>query len=572
MTVDLTPTRAQAAHLAKVARHAAPPDLVIKGGTLVNVFTEELLDGWGLVIAGDRIAYVGPEADAYAGDSGEVIDVAGSLLAPGLVDAHTHLNGIWLPEFARAHREAGVTTAVIDAGIVANNLGGAAPMKGLLEETRSAAIRAYVAIAPQRGLDPVQNEKLGSARDWARLLGHDRAVGVGEVNWTTLFAGDPWAEELIGTSVESALGIEAHGAGARAAALNELRALGVTGDHESLSAAEALERARLGFHVSIRPGTEPDGLEPFEDLLGADRPLAEVANFSLITDGATPRQLETLKLLNAIVANAVDAGLSLPRAVRMASSSAARRHGLDRWIGGLGPGMLADLIVIDGVAGLTRPDLVLIGGADAAPDQSLLPPAVAAPISLRGFDRSLLTWPRGTVRAIRVAAPLVTRADRVDPEQVESTNLILAIDRADARRAFRGVVRDYGLRRGAVALTSCWDSRSILAVGQADADLFIAIERVAALGGGAVVVADGETLAEWQAEIGGTFSRAPLDQVAASTAAVDQALTRLGCEWPQPKLTLEVMTGGSIPFLRLTPEGYFDLKSQQIVGLATDDL
>jgi adenine deaminase len=566
MTVNLAPSADTVHRLTRVASADDPADLVIRDGTLVNVYTEELLSGWGVVIADGHIAYVGPDVDTHAASARKTIDASGLFVAPGLIDAHTHLNSVWLQEFCRAHALAGVTTLVIDAGNIANNIGGAAAMRELLDEMPSSTVRPFMAIAPQRGLDPIQNQRLGRANEWATLLDHEHAIGVGEVNWRTLVAGDPWAESILASAHSKMLSTEAHTSGARAPALNSLRSFGIAGDHEATSSADVLRRARLGFHVSIRAGAEGDDFAPFASLFTGSSAL-DIGAFSLVTDGPSPNALLGRRLLNAVVVGATEAGLSLPRALRMATRSAAERHGLGRWIGGLAPSMLADVILFEGVRGLLDPHAVLVAGESVEVGEPRLTDTAARELSLHEFDRTLLDLDdlrSGTFRTIRIDSPLVTK-EEFGP--ADGAHAIVAIDKQDPRHAFRGLLRGYGLRKGAVALTSGWDSQTILAVGCSAAELRRAIERTARIGGGAVVVEGDQVIAEWQAEIGGTFTRAPLATVAAETGAVDAALTSLGCPWPDPRLTLEVQTSASIPFLRICPAGYFDCKSGAIVGL-----
>ncbi|HWJ98060.1 MAG TPA: dihydroorotase [Acidimicrobiales bacterium] len=59
------------------------PSIVVKGGRVVDATGERTAD---VVIAGGRIAAVGPDLDAD-----RTLDAAGCIVAPGLVDIHTHL-------------------------------------------------------------------------------------------------------------------------------------------------------------------------------------------------------------------------------------------------------------------------------------------------------------------------------------------------------------------------------------------------------------------------------------------------------------------------------------------------
>src|SRR5207253_1344360 len=111
-----------------------------------------------------------------------------------------------------------------------------------------------------------------------------------------------------------------------------------------------------------------------------------------------------------VVEQAVGLGLPLPRAVRMASHNAAERFGLGRWLGGLGPGMLADLVVLPRSGGF-RPRLVLVAGRRPAPSRRSAYPAWMLDTARGGGLRpELLVGPEpGRWRAMRQVAPVVTR-------------------------------------------------------------------------------------------------------------------------------------------------------------------
>jgi adenine deaminase len=88
----LQPTHDDPQHLVRVALQETPADLVVLGGTLANVYTGELLDGWGVVVSGSQIALIGPEAERCVGEATMVVEARGQVIAPGFIDAHTHLD------------------------------------------------------------------------------------------------------------------------------------------------------------------------------------------------------------------------------------------------------------------------------------------------------------------------------------------------------------------------------------------------------------------------------------------------------------------------------------------------
>ena len=102
-----------------VARGDEPADLVLRGARVLSVFTGELLET-DVAICGEHVAGVG---EGYEGQ--RVEDLSGSILLPGFIDGHMHLEStkLTIDEFARAALPWGTTTVVLDPHEIANVFG-----------------------------------------------------------------------------------------------------------------------------------------------------------------------------------------------------------------------------------------------------------------------------------------------------------------------------------------------------------------------------------------------------------------------------------------------------------------
>jgi adenine deaminase len=85
--------------------------------------------------------------------------------------------------------------------------------------------------------------------------------------------------------------------------------------------------------------------------------------------------------------------------------------------------------------------------------------------------------------------------------------------------------------------------------------------------GGVAVASEGKVLAEWAAPVAGLYGMGPASQVVSEVAAADGALSAFGCRWPNPILSLEVLTTAAIRFLRISPAGYRRLRDGAQLGL-----
>lgn len=549
-------------HLAAVARGRQPADLVIAGGALLDVYTEEVLEGWGVAVAAGRVAAIGPEVESLAGADTRRLDLEGDVVAPGLVEGHTHVTRIGLRQTLALQVAAGVTTTVMEA-MEYGYIGGPAAVRALLDDGRGAPGGVYFTIPSLIGLDDVHEASLAPAEEWIALLDDPLVVGVGEIYWADLLRGHPRAEALVAAALERGLAVEGHGAGARPQALGALAAWGVGDDHEGLDSQDLLNRLRLGLHGFARQGATRQDLQEIARLWRDEE--VSLRRLSLVTDGVEVDDLRAGRSLNRVVELAVENGLPLASAWRMASLSVAERFRLDRLLGGLAPGLAADLAVIPR-QGPLNPRIVLVAGrpVEASPGAAY-PAALCDTVRVELYDPGLLEHPGpGRWRAMDLVAPLVTREAETDGA---GALVAVEIDRLGRRRAFRGLLLGLGLRGGAIALSSGWESAGVTAVGDGPADLRQAIERVSELRGGAVVVAGGQIRGEWRAELLGGQSLAPVSEVADQVSSVQGALRSLGCQQPNPLQTVETLTTAAIPHLRLTPDGYVRLRDGARLGL-----
>ena len=278
MTIRLRPAPETLQRLADVARGAAEADVALTGGTLVNVFTEELQEGWGLALAGGRVAFVGPddEVAARSGAGTERIDLGGDLVAPGLIEGHTHLTRLALADMADLQVAAGVTTTVVESlePSVVLGLEGA---RALLAAAEGTAGRILFNASGMVVCDPERDAAL-DGEDWPSLLDHPRVAGLGEVYWGDLLRGHGRSLRMIDAALERGLPVEGHGAGARGAALNALAAHGIGADHEGIDPADVLARRRLGLHTELRHGATRQDLPAIASLWAGSKTPQQVAS------------------------------------------------------------------------------------------------------------------------------------------------------------------------------------------------------------------------------------------------------------------------------------------------------
>jgi adenine deaminase len=292
------------------------------------------------------------------------------------------------------------------------------------------------------------------------------------------------------------------------------------------------------------------------------------------------------------VRDAIARGVAPVTAVQMATLNAAEVFNLGLEIGSIAPGRLADIVLVDD---LDRFDIsgVLVGGVERVRDDRLVEPLptvdypaafrstvrLAAPVTLEDLRIRVPVQPTTTARVIGVTdGSLVTEErhvalaseDGVLRAAVEQDVLPMAmIDRHGKGTGIGlGLVQGIGLRRGAIASSVNAVCENLVVVGVNEGDMALAVNSLAAIGGGKIVVADGEVLALVELPILGLLSEEPLDVVSRKFDAAFAAIRQLGCELDSPFSTLEFCCAcGEIGDLRLSEEGLVVVHSASRVDL-----
>jgi adenine deaminase len=558
--------------------------MLVLGADVVNVYTGEVLRGDVAVVDG-RVAAVAPDLAELAGPATARIDARGKVLVPGFLDTHTHLDVlVALPELLREAIPRGLTGVVTEMAQLSSALG-AAGARWFLETLAVQPIHAY-ATAPTityLSAERAPGEPLIDEAEMAALLADPRVLGLGEVYWHRLLPEPDRLLPLVARARALGKTVEGHTAGARGSRLVACAAAGVESCHEPITAAEALERLRLGMRVLIREGSVRRDLAAVLEIREAGVSLRRA---TLASDGIWPQDLLERGYMDGIVQRAIDLGLPPVTAYQMASLNGAEHFGLDREVGGIAPGRWADLLVLPDLC-TVRPEVVIARGQVVAREgRCLVPcPTVPFPAALQDGPRpgpldpaSLRLAAPGAearVRVIRVAGDIVTAESAAtlpvqdgaivaDP----ASDLLLAVvcdRRTGGARGF-GVVQGFGLREGAVASTLSFDTADLVLVGASREALAAAGQRAVALHGGIVVVdGRGATRAELALPLGGVAAAAPVPDLARALDAVVAALRALGCGLAHPLLTLQTLTFTAIPAVRLTTRGLLAVKSRHHV-------
>jgi len=561
-------------HRITVARGRQKADSVLKGGTVVNVFSGEMYAA-DVAVADGKIAGLG----SY--DGKKVIDVSGKYILPGFIDSHVHIESSMLTpaEFARAALPHGTTSVVADPHEIANVLGKRG-IRFMLDATEDLPLDFFFMLpscVPATALE-TSGAKL-SAADLLPFLKHPRVLGLAEMmNYPGVLSGD--AEVMKKLDSFSRRLIDGHAPALSGKDLTAYVGAGISSDHECVTAEEAREKIDSGMTIFIREGSAAKDLEALLPAVTA----RNAHFFTLATDDFQPGDLKKGSI-NLLVKKAVSLGLDPMTAIRMATINAARHFGLRRK-GAVLPGYDADLLVVDDLASFSL-EMVLKGGRKVAANGECI-----APCPGRHHERAQRTVNAGPLTRQDILVPAKTGPARVIeliPDQIETRSsrlpvttrngyvvadrerdiiklVVIERHKATGRRGL-GLLKGLGLREGALAGTVAHDSHNIIAAGADDDDILTAVSRLRKLQGGLVVVKGKKVLAEIALPIAGLMSNKPLAYVVERLAAIDRAVRELGVSIEHPFGILSFLALPVIPELKLTDKGLVDVKQFKVVDL-----
>ena len=557
---------------------------LLKNGKVLNVFTGEL-ENADVLIEDARVLGVGDYTDS---DADVVEDVAGKYICPGLIDGHIHIESTMLTpaELARVCVAHGTTAIVADPHEIAN-VSGVPGIRYMLEASEGLPMTVYVVLPSCVPATP--HDEAGavlSADDLRPLYDHPRVIGLGEVmNYVGVLAHDADLLQKISDARERGKIVNGHAPLVTGRALDGYVAAGISDDHECSSADEAKERVRKGQWVMIRQGTAARNLRHLLPLL--DEPWWH--RCLLVSDDKHPADLLESGHIDATIREAVRCGKSAVTAIRMATLGAAQCLGLDG-VGAVAPGYVADLLVLDDLDGFAVRD-VYRHGKRVVKDGVTLPfdaPTVDAALERtvrHSFDLDELSaadlhldGERGLCRVIRVIPDqlltdeMIAELDLTQSNGVDVSRDILKLAVIERHHHTGhiglGFIHGLGLTRGAIASSVSHDSHNLIVVGTNEQDMALAANRIRAMGGGNVVVEDGQVLAEMPLPIGGLMTDADAAQAAAQNLAVRRAVERLGvADRIEPFMNMAFISLPVIPHLKMTTRGLIDVDTQTLLPL-----
>jgi adenine deaminase len=584
--------------LVDVAMGRTPADLVIRNGRWVSVQSGEIIPSTDIAIKSERIAYVGPDASHTISDETQVIDAAGKYLVPGLLDAHMHVESgmVTVTEFVRAVIPSGTTGVFIDPHEIANVFG-LRGVKLMVDEAAEQPIHIWVqmpsCVPSAPGLETpgasIGPEDVAEAMSWKGIIGLGEmmnfpGVFMSDENMHAEMAETRKAGKVIGghyASPDLGLPFHAYAAG------------GPEDDHEGLLMEDAMARVRQGMKAMLRDGSA------WKDVDNQIKAVTEMGldprHFVLCTDDSHAETLVTEGHMDRVVRQAIIQGLAPITAIQMATINTAEHFGLGTEIGMIAPGRYADVLLINNLNEMDIQKVVARGKLVAEDGQVQIDiPAYEYPDWVKSsvhLGRSLkaedfrLTYSgnnesqpeivsaniigvienQATTRHLKLELPLESGEIKVDISK--DVAKIALVERHQATGGVQvGLVNGFGFDVPcAVGTTVAHDSHHLIVVGTDEGNMVKAVEILAEMGGGQVVVRDGQVIGQVSLPIAGLMSNERAEVVAEQAASILEGFRACGCELNNPNMQLSLLALVVIPELRISDLGLVDVTKFEFI-------
>lgn len=563
-------------------------DLILRGCRIVNVYSEEIVEG-SIGIKNGRIVTLHAPEDAAAV---QVIDAHGSFALPGLIDTHMHIDSTLLtPEGLTRLTVPHGTTALFADPMEISNVAGIQGLEALLSSAPNLPCHIYLEVSSRVPTAPGLETTGGEIglEDTRKILGWKAAISLGELDPSKVLG----LREEYFSKIEHALNLgkiaNGHAIGLEGANLDAYASGGLSDDHECNTFDEALERVRRGMAVLVREGSTERNLNAL--VSGLLKSGQNSRNWMMCTDDKHPNEIEREGHINYMVNQATALGLDPLKGIQMASLNAAQHFRLDHEIGSLTPGRWADILLVADLRDI-RPEWVFFKGQPVAKNGKMtLPmPQPAYPDWIhetvhisRGTSSADFLLPAASKSTSARARIIQIFPDRIINEEFQADLPIvdgqvgcdpdrdilkLAVVERHGKNGGIGIgfISGFGIQRGAISSTVAHDHHNLIIAGADDESMAACARESARMQGGLVVALGSKVLASLPLPIGGLMSTQPPQDVIRELDRVNAAAQQLGCKLPAPLMTLSFVSLPTVPQLGITDLGLVDVMQHRLIS------
>ncbi len=550
---------------------------VFKNGQVINVFNESV-ETMDIAVEDGIIIGIGK---GYEGET--TVDLMGRFVAPGFIDGHVHIESSMVSpaQFPRIVVPKGTTTIIADPHEIAN-VSGVKGIEYMLRASCNDLLDTYFMIPSS--VPSTNYETAGatiSVDDIRALKDNDHVLGLGEVmNYPAVLGGDRDIHEKI--AVMNNRPIDGHAPSLKDKDLNAYILAGVQTDHECSTIEEMQDRLNKGMYVHLREGSVTRNVRDLVPGLT----VATMRRALFCTDDKHPEDIRLEGHINHNVNLAIGLGVPPMKAIQMATINAADCYGLSR-LGAIAPGRQADFFTFGSFDKIEARDVYKKGVHVASGGEALFTTETVRDegvhntvhIDVESIDLSI-PLKTDKVKVIGLVKNNITTKKLIRNVSVEDgvyvnnpdddiLKLTVVERHGKTGNHASALVEGFGLKNGALAMTIAHDSHNLVMVGDSDEAMRTAMRKIVEMGGGIVLVKEGEIVHSLPLEISGIMTAQDPEQVAEILETMKKTTRSMGLSnaIDDPFIQLAFLPLAVIPTLKITDRGLFDVEKFEIVEI-----
>jgi len=497
-------------------------------------------------------------------------------ILPGFVDAHIHIESSMLvpSEFARLAVVHGTVATISDPHEIANVLGSEGVFY-LIENGKKVPLKFHFG-APSC-VPATSFETAGATIDSdgiKDLLASPDIYYLAEMmNYPGVIYDDAEVLKKIEWAKHFDKPIDGHAPGLRGGDLEKYVSAGITTDHECFTFDEASEKLSLGMKVIIREGSAAKNFDALIDLLPEN-----YENMMFCSDDKHPDDL-ILGHINQLCQRAVAKGIDVFKVLQSACVNPVKHYGMD--VGLLRENDAADFIVVEDLTDFKVLQTYINGELVAENGKSFIESvAFETPNNFNISQKTIADFAiKGAASKIRVIealeGQLITNEIHCEPRifdqnivsDVENDVLKMAVvNRYQNEPPAIAFIKNFGLKKGAIASSVAHDCHNIVVVGTSDEEICKAVNLIIEHRGGVCAVG-GNHSKVLGLPVAGIISDKDGWETGRLYQEIDAMAKQLGSKLKAPFMTLSFMALLVIPDLKLSDKGLFSGKSFAFVDL-----
>lgn len=524
-------------------------------GNIVDLINETIFSGT-LTIEKGKISKITKSRKVYK-----------NYILPGFIDAHVHIESSMLPpsEFARLASPHGTIATVSDPHEIANVMG----LDGVLwmiENAKTVPFKFYFG-APScvPATDFETSGAYVTAKDIEWLFNKFDLKYLSEMmNYPGVLFENTEVMEKIQIAKKYKKPIDGHAPGLIGEECRKYINAGITTDHECYTLEEAREKIKYGMKILIREGSAAKNFETLAPLIEEN---PEMLMFC--TDDSHPDTLINQHIRDVVI-RSFDLGYDLMNVLKIACVNPVKHYNLD--VGLLQKGDPADFILVNNFQDFNVLQVFVDGKLIAENGKTAIKHQKVKPINKfvtefksetdfvlpvkKGYY-PVITAIDGELITERFEYNITKSIKDFEPDIQNDILKIAVINRYQNSKPAIALIKNFGLRKGAIATSVAHDSHNIIAVGVDNKSLLKVVNAIIENKGG-MAVYNGENIEVLPLPVAGLLATDKGEAVAKQYSNLQKLVKNLGSNLTSPFMTLSFMALLVIPKIKLSDKGLFD--------------